>query len=138
VARQPNYGQERAERQRRKAARRDERLAAKAERRDKSLASDSVPPAAADMHSPDSGLKLNAWTPDDASAMLRLGRALTFVCGAEHATTLAMQRAAISGDGDDIDRARTLFLQLTPSNRHAASTIAGGGAVSASLTRPKR
>lgn len=126
MARQPNYGQERAERQRRKAARRDERLAAKAERRDKSPASDSVP-RAADTHSPEPGLKLSAWTPDDPSAMLRLGRALTFVCGADHATTLAVQRAAMSGDGDDIDRARALFLQLTPSNQHAAVTIAGAG-----------
>jgi hypothetical protein len=127
VARQPNYGQERAERQRRTAARRDERLAAKAERRDKSPATDSVAQAAADTHSPERGPNLSAWTPNDPTAMLRLGRALTFVCGADHATTLAVQRAAMSGDGADIDRARTLFLQLTPSNQHAALTIAGAG-----------
>ncbi|MGE0117576.1 MAG: hypothetical protein AB7S71_01865 [Dongiaceae bacterium] len=35
VARRPNYGQERSERQRRKALQREERLAAKAEQREK-------------------------------------------------------------------------------------------------------
>jgi hypothetical protein len=49
------------------------------------------------------------------------------LCGGDHATTLAVQRAARSGDGEDIDQARILFLQLTPSNQHAALTIAGAG-----------
>lgn len=35
MARRPNYGQERSERQRKKALQREERLAAKAERREK-------------------------------------------------------------------------------------------------------
>ena len=43
---------------------------------------------------------------------------------ADHPATLAVQRAAISGDGDDIGRARSLFLQLTPENQRAALTIA--------------
>lgn len=120
MARRPNYAQERAERQRRKTARRDERLAAKAERRDNGSASNATPesPAPAAAGTP------GAPMPADAVAMARLGQALRFVCGADHPTTLAVQRAAMSADGEDIDRARALFLQLTPGDQRAALTIA--------------
>lgn len=123
MARRPNYGQERAERQRRKAARRDERLAAKAERRDKGPSPD-VAVAGPETSAPQEAKTLGVPIPDGRGAMMRLAQALTFVCGAEHPTTLAVQRAANSGVGDDIDLARTLFLQLTPGNQRAALTIA--------------
>ncbi len=123
MPRRPNYGQERAERQRRKAARRDERLAAKAERRDKGPSSD-VAVAGPETSAPQQAETLGVPIPDDRGAMMRLAQALRFVCGAEHPTTLAVQRAANSGVGDDIDLARTLFLQLTPGNQRAALAIA--------------
>src|SRR5262249_10714699 len=62
--------------------------------------------------------------PADSLAMARLAHALSFVCGAEHPTTLAARQAARSGNHEDIGRARALFLQLTPRNQHAALTIA--------------
>lgn len=124
MARQPNYGQERAERQRRKAARRDERLAAKAERRDKDMPPGAAPAIAPETGSPSAVAELGASMPEDSITLLRLGRALKFVCGADHPATLAVQRAAASGEGEDVDRARALFLQLTPGNQHAALTIA--------------
>jgi hypothetical protein len=127
VARQPNYGQERAERQRRKAARRVERLAAKADRRDKGLPPDSASAAAPETPSPAAAAKLAGRLPEDPVALVRLGQALKFVCGAAHPTTLAVLRAATSGEGDDIERARALFLELTPGNQHAALTIAAAG-----------
>jgi hypothetical protein len=124
VARQPNYGQERAERQRRKAARRDERLAAKADRRGRGPPLDHAPAAAPEAHSPAAAVDLDACLPNDPSALVRLGQALKFVCGAAHPTTLAVLRAATSGEPEDIERARARFLELTPSNQHAALTIA--------------
>lgn len=124
MARQPNYGQERAERQRRKAARRDERLAAKADRRDKGLTPDVALAAAPETHAPAAAEKLGAPMPEDPFTLVRLGQALRFVCGADHPATLAVQRAATSGEGEDVERARALFLQLTPVNQHAALTIA--------------
>jgi hypothetical protein len=127
VARQPNYGQERAERQRRKAARRDERLAAKIDRRDKGLPPDPASTAVPETHLPSEGAELGARLPDDPFTLVRLGQALKFVCGAAHPTTLAVLRAAASGEGEDIERARSLFLELTPANRHAALTIAAAG-----------
>ena len=128
VARQPNYGQERAERQRRKAARRDERLAAKADRRGKGLPLDDASIAAPKAHSPSPAVNLDASLPEDPSGLIRLGQALKFVCGAAHPTTLAVLRAATSGEGEDIERARARFLELTPSNQHAALTIAAAAA----------
>jgi hypothetical protein len=126
VARQPNYGQERAERQRRKAARRDARVAAKTDRRDKDLPPDPAA-ATAERSSPSAAARPEAPLPDDPFALVRLGQALKFVCGADHPTTLAVLRAATSGDGEDIERAHALFLELTPGNQHAALTIAAAG-----------
>lgn len=123
MARRPNYGQERAERQRRKAARRDERLAAKAERRDKGSLPDADAATVRETPAlPAPGLDVPM--SEDPVAMAQLGQALKFVCGADHPVTQAVRRAATSGDRDDIDRARVLFLQLTPENQHAALTIA--------------
>jgi hypothetical protein len=59
-------------------------------------------------------------TAPDAAAMGRLARALNFICGGDHPTTLAVQKAAASGDPDDIKRARALFVQLKPGSQKAA------------------
>jgi hypothetical protein len=128
VAKRPNYGQERAERQRRKAARRDERLAAKAERRDKGR-----PPGEDDgegEEQPAGPAAAAPAMPADAAAMHRLGQALAFVCGPEHAATLAVRRAVESGAADDVARARAMFLQLGPRDQRAALAIAAAAAPS--------
>jgi len=56
----------------------------------------------------------------DRAAMGRLAKALAFICGPKHATTLALQAAADSGSERDIRAARTLFLGLKPGERKAA------------------
>jgi hypothetical protein len=59
----------------------------------------------------------------DREAMGQLANALTFICGADHPTTIALKVAAESGAERDIKRARTLFLRLKPSDRRAALTM---------------
>jgi hypothetical protein len=56
----------------------------------------------------------------DPAAMRRLAKAVVFICGADHPTTVALQAAAQSGSERDIKHARTLFLRLTPGDRRAA------------------
>jgi hypothetical protein len=56
----------------------------------------------------------------DRATMGRLAKALAFICGPTHATTLALQAAADGGTPADVKKARTLFLKLKPSERHAA------------------
>jgi hypothetical protein len=56
----------------------------------------------------------------DQAAMARLAKALQFICGADHPTTVALQTAAESGSERDIKQARALFLKLKPSDRRAA------------------
>jgi hypothetical protein len=56
----------------------------------------------------------------DRAAMGRLAKALVFVCGPDHPTTVALQAAAESGSARDIKNARTLFLRLKPGERKAA------------------
>jgi hypothetical protein len=57
----------------------------------------------------------------DRAAMGRLAKALVFICGPDHPTTLALQAAAESGSQRDIIKnARTLFLRLKPGDRRAA------------------
>jgi Ribonuclease G/E len=56
----------------------------------------------------------------DREAMGRLAKALAFVCGADHPTTVALRTAAESGSERDIKNARTLFLRLKQSDRRAA------------------
>jgi hypothetical protein len=99
-------------------------VAAKTERRDKDLPPDPASTAVLETRLPSAAAKLGAPLPDDPFALVRLGQALRFVCGAAHPTTLAVLRAAASGEGEDIERARSLFLELTPANQHAALTIA--------------
>jgi len=59
----------------------------------------------------------------DREAMGQLANALTFICGADHPTTIALKVAAESGAERDIKKARTLFLRLKPSDRRAALTM---------------
>lgn len=57
--------------------------------------------------------------------MGRLAKALEFICGPQHATTLALKAAAESGFEQDIKRARTMFMRLKPSDRQAALSMLG-------------
>ena len=62
----------------------------------------------------------------DRAAMGRLAKALAFICGAEHPTTLALKVAAESGSEKDIRNARSLFLKLKPGDRQAALAMLAG------------
>lgn len=55
--------------------------------------------------------------------MGRLAKALAFVCGAEHPTTVALEAASVSGTAADIKKARALFLKLKSSERQAALSM---------------
>ena len=59
----------------------------------------------------------------DRAAMGRLAKALVFICGSDHPTTVALAAAAESGSDHDIKKARTLFLRLKPGDRQAALTM---------------
>lgn len=59
----------------------------------------------------------------DRAAMGRLATALTFICGSDHPTTVALQLASDTGTVKDIKAARTLFLRLKPGERRAALTM---------------
>ncbi len=59
----------------------------------------------------------------DRAAMGRLAKALVFICGPDHPTTVALKTAAESGSEKDIKKARTLFLRLNPRDRGAALTM---------------
>ncbi len=62
----------------------------------------------------------------DRAAMGRLAKALDFICGPDHPTTVALKAAAESGSEQDIKNARTLFLRLKPGDRRAAWTMRAG------------
>jgi hypothetical protein len=62
----------------------------------------------------------------DPAAMGRLAKALAFICGPDHATTLALRAAAESGSDQDIKKARMLFLKLKPGDRRAALNMLAG------------
>jgi hypothetical protein len=59
----------------------------------------------------------------DRAAMGRLAKALVFICGPDHAATIALRAAAESGLERDIKKARTLFLRLKSADRQAALTM---------------
>jgi hypothetical protein len=59
----------------------------------------------------------------DSAAMGRLAKALVFICGANHPTTVALRAAAESGSERDIKNARAMFLRLKPGDRRAALTM---------------
>jgi len=61
----------------------------------------------------------------DREAMGRLAKAMVFICGVDHPTTVALRTAAESGSARDIKAARTLFLRLKPSERRAALAMLG-------------
>ena len=56
----------------------------------------------------------------DRALIGRLAKALSFICGAAHPTTVALQTAADSGTDRDIKLARALFLKLRATDRRAA------------------
>ena len=56
----------------------------------------------------------------DRATMGRLAKALAFISGADHAATVALQKAADSGADKDIKAARAQFLKLKPGDRRAA------------------
>ena len=56
----------------------------------------------------------------DRAAMGRLAKALVFVCGPDHPTTVALRAAAESGSEQEIKKARMLFRKLKPGYRQAA------------------
>jgi Ribonuclease G/E len=56
----------------------------------------------------------------DHAAMGRLAKAMAFICGPDHLTTIALKTAAESGSDKDIKKARTLFLRLKSGDRQAA------------------
>ncbi len=59
----------------------------------------------------------------DRASMGRLAKALVFICGQDHPTTVVLKAAAESGSEQDIKKARTLFLRLKPGDRRAALTM---------------
>ncbi|MGE0253744.1 MAG: hypothetical protein AB7N54_13955 [Alphaproteobacteria bacterium] len=62
----------------------------------------------------------------DREAMGRLAKALAFICGPDHPTTVALRGAAESGSERDIRNARGLFLKLKSSDRAAALAMLSG------------
>jgi len=62
----------------------------------------------------------------DRDAMGRLAKALAFICGNDHPTTIALKVAAESGAERDIKNARALFLKLKQSDRRAALAMLDG------------
>ncbi len=56
----------------------------------------------------------------DRAALGRLAKALAFICGADHSTTVALREAAENGSERDIKKARALFLKLKPGERQSA------------------
>ncbi|MCZ6773274.1 MAG: hypothetical protein O7G83_15030 [Proteobacteria bacterium] len=62
----------------------------------------------------------------DREAMGRLAKALAFISGPDHPTTVALKLAAESGSEQDITKARKLFLGLKSGDRRAALTMLKG------------
>jgi hypothetical protein len=62
----------------------------------------------------------------DRDAMWRLAKALAFICGSDHPTTVALKAAAESGAERDIKNTRALFLRLKQSDRRAALAMLEG------------
>ncbi|MDE0781451.1 MAG: hypothetical protein OSB67_11970 [Alphaproteobacteria bacterium] len=56
-------------------------------------------------------------------SMRKLAKALTFINGADHPTTLALEAAAESGSKQEIAKARKLFLGLKAGDRQAAMSM---------------
>jgi hypothetical protein len=56
----------------------------------------------------------------DPAMMAKLASGLAFIVGAEHPCTVALKKAAESGNKDDVKRAHALFKKLEPAKRAAA------------------
>ena len=56
----------------------------------------------------------------DPAMMAKLASALSFICGAEHACTVALKKAAESGAASDIKKAHAQFKKLDAGKRAAA------------------
>jgi hypothetical protein len=56
----------------------------------------------------------------DPAMMAKLASALSFICGADHACTLALKKAAESGTAADAKKAHAQFKKLEHSKRAAA------------------
>lgn len=59
----------------------------------------------------------------DRATIARLAKALVFICGADHAATLALAKAAESGSERDLKAARAAFLKLKSGERSAAFSM---------------
>ena len=59
----------------------------------------------------------------DRKAMGRLAKALTFICGPDDPTTVALKAAAENGSEQEITKARKMFLALKSGDRRAALTM---------------
>ena len=59
----------------------------------------------------------------DPKMMGQLAHAVGFLCGADHAATVALKKAAESGAPKDIAAARKAFLKLKPGERRSALTM---------------
>ena len=59
----------------------------------------------------------------DREAMGKLAKALAFICGGDHPTTLALKSAAESGSKKEIAKARKLVLALKSTDRQAAMAM---------------
>ena len=59
----------------------------------------------------------------DREAMGKLAKALAFIWGGDHPTTLALKSAAESGSKKEIAKARKLFLALKSTDRQAAMAM---------------
>jgi hypothetical protein len=70
-------------------------------------------------------MKVNSMdeTKIDRDAIGRLAKALAFICGPQHPTTVALRTAAESGAERDIKAARAQFLRLKPGERKAAFSM---------------
>ncbi len=62
----------------------------------------------------------------DRETLGKLAKALAFICGAEHAATLALKQAADSGTKQDAKKAHSAFLKLKPGQRAAALAMISG------------
>jgi hypothetical protein len=62
----------------------------------------------------------------DRAALERLAKALAFICGDEHPTTIALRLAVESGSDSDVKRARGAFLKLASRDRHAVMVMLKG------------
>ena len=56
----------------------------------------------------------------DRAAMGRLAKALAFICGLSHPTTVALKTASETGTDKDIKAARAAFLKLKSGDRRSA------------------